>query len=82
MPPWKRKASVVVPCAILIGHDGLERSSEAARSQAEGCQQVPISSHSPQRGGKSGSTNVGYWRHGKLERETGNGIEKVLLLLL
>ncbi|KAK4242354.1 glycoprotease family-domain-containing protein [Achaetomium macrosporum] len=36
MPPWKRNASVVVPCAILIGHDGLERSSVAARSHAEG----------------------------------------------
>jgi hypothetical protein len=36
MPPWKRKASVVVPWAILIGHEGFERSSVAARSQAEG----------------------------------------------
>lgn len=24
MPPWKRKARVVVPWAILIGHSGLE----------------------------------------------------------
>ena len=36
MPSLKRKARVVVPCAILMGHDGFERSSVAARSQAEG----------------------------------------------
>lgn len=36
MPPWKRKARVVVPWAILIGHCGLERSSVAARSQDDG----------------------------------------------
>jgi hypothetical protein len=36
MPPWNRKASVVVPWAILMGQSGLERSSVAARSQAEG----------------------------------------------
>lgn len=36
MPPWKRKASVVVPWAILIGQSGFEWSSVAARSQAEG----------------------------------------------
>jgi hypothetical protein len=36
MPPWNRKASVVVPWAILMGHCGLERSSVAARSQEEG----------------------------------------------
>lgn len=37
MPPLKRKARVVVPWAILMGHWGLERSSVAARSQDEGC---------------------------------------------
>jgi hypothetical protein len=37
MPPWKRKASVVVPCAILIGQFGLLLSSVAARSHADGC---------------------------------------------
>jgi hypothetical protein len=36
MPPSNRNASVVVPCAILIGHCGFDRSSVAARSQAEG----------------------------------------------
>ncbi len=38
MPPLKRKASVVVPWAILMGQLGFEWSSVAARSQAEGCQ--------------------------------------------
>jgi hypothetical protein len=37
MPPWKRKASVVVPWAILMGQSGLDRSSVAARSHDEGC---------------------------------------------
>jgi hypothetical protein len=36
MPPWKRKARVVVPWAILMGQFGLERSSVAARSHEEG----------------------------------------------
>jgi hypothetical protein len=40
MPPWNRNASVVVPWAILIGQDGFDRSSVAARSQAEGCRAV------------------------------------------
>lgn len=50
MPPWKRKASVVVPWAILMGHCGFDRSSVAERSQAEGClmrrgQHFPLSFH-------------------------------------
>jgi hypothetical protein len=36
MPPWNRNASVVVPWAILMGQLGFDRSSVAARSQAEG----------------------------------------------
>ena len=36
MPPLKRKASVVVPWAILMGQEGLEASSVMARSQEEG----------------------------------------------
>jgi hypothetical protein len=36
MPPWKRKASVVVPWAILMGQLGFDRSSVAARSHDEG----------------------------------------------
>lgn len=36
MPPWKRKASVVVPWAILMGQSGFARSSVAARSQDDG----------------------------------------------
>lgn len=38
MPPWKRKARVVVPWAILMGQSGLARSSVAARSQEDGCE--------------------------------------------
>lgn len=36
MPPWKRKAKVVVPCASLIGQLGFEWSSVVARRKAEG----------------------------------------------
>lgn len=43
IPPWKRKARVVVPWAILIGQLGLDRSSVAARSHEEGCKQEIVS---------------------------------------
>ena len=37
MPPWKRKARVVVPWASLMGHDGLVLSgSVRVRSQEDG----------------------------------------------
>jgi hypothetical protein len=37
MPPWKRKARVVVPWASLMGQLGLAWSSVVARRKAEGC---------------------------------------------
>jgi hypothetical protein len=38
MPPWKRKASVVVPCATLMGHSGCELSvSTIFLSHSSGC---------------------------------------------
>ncbi|KAK1837272.1 hypothetical protein QBC39DRAFT_387567 [Podospora conica] len=81
MPPWKRKASVVVPWAILMGHEGLERSSEAARSHAEGW------------GGRwsvglwgrwegQSKTYVGHGGHGELEGEAGGAIDEILVLVV
>ena len=36
IPPWNRNASVVVPCAILIGQSGFAASSVTARRNAKG----------------------------------------------
>ena len=37
IPPWKRKARVVVPWASLMGHSGFLWSSVMARRKADGC---------------------------------------------
>lgn len=44
IPPWNRKASVVVPCASLIGQSGFVWSSVIARRNPAGyfCQYLPF----------------------------------------
>jgi hypothetical protein len=78
MPPWKRKASVVVPWAILMGQLGFARSSVAARSHAEGCQGLCQKEMGKQEG--RGWTNLGYRGHGKLDGQVLHGADQIEVL--
>ena len=78
MPPWKRKARVVVPWASLMGQSGLERSSVAARSQDAGCADVSEAREYA----LEVRTDLGDWWHGEFHGEVVGRVHEVLAFIL